>query len=193
MNKSDLLVDLNSSESTLKVLEKGYLFHMPLDEEIYMALVKKLSLEANQAGLVLESEDSLPGGSVESSLLKMEEVNKVVFSTILDLFHKENYVVSSMLSIQKFVNPSKIAQMQQYLNQGYSFAQDPVSGNFKILDKTNSLVATYKYQSIKEILQDMGVDTSHSLFYLFYAAIFPRQDLELFRALTTFNLHFHFN
>lgn len=193
MTKENLLKDLSGPESSLEVLTKGYLFSVPMDEEIYLALVTKLTQEANEAGNLLEhADDNTPAGSVDSALAKIEEINKVVFNTILDKLHQDPFVSASIRAVQKRVNPDRINQLQHYLDQGYSFAQDPLTGNFKVLDQTNSLVATYKYQSIKEILQDMGVNTLHPMFYLFYAAIFPRQDLELFRALATFNLHFHF-
>lgn len=194
VNKSDLLKDLKSSASTLEVLSKGYLFHMPMDEEIYEALVTKLSEEANGAGKVLETADSsLPEGTVDAALDQLEEINKVVFNTILSQLHLDTYMSESIRAVQKSTNSHRIAQMQSYLNQGYSFAQDPLTGDFKVLNVTNSLVATYPYQSMKDLLQKMGVNTQDSKFYLFYAALFPRQDLDLFRTLATFDLHFHFN
>lgn len=194
MNKQDLLQDLNSSNSTLAVLQKGYLFQIPMDDEIYTALVKKLMAEASEAGKNLETGDnSLPAGTIESSLAQIEEINKVVFNTILSQLHKDAYISECIVAVQKRVNPKTLALLNHYLSQGYSFAQDPLTGDFKILNVTNSLVATYPYQSIKDILQSMGVNTLDPMFYLFYAAIFPRQDLELFRALVTFDLHFHFN
>jgi hypothetical protein len=193
MTKSELLLDLQTPASTLEVLQKGYLFQVPLDEEIYQALVQKLSAEANGAGKIIENaDDSLPTGAIDSALAQLDEINKVVFSTILNNLHKDPYISASIIAVQKAVGPTKVAQLNHYLSEGFSFTQDPLTDNFKILDKTNSLVATYPYQSIKDILQDLGVDTTHPMFYLFYAAIFPRSDLELFRTLFTFNLHFHF-
>lgn len=194
MTKQDLLTDLNSPSSTLAVLQKGYLFKVPMDDDVYSALVNKLMAEANGAGKVLENvDDSLPAGTMESALAQIEEINKVVFNTILSQLHKDSYISQSIVVLQKRVNPRALTQLQHYLSQGFSFAQDPLTGDFKILNATNSLVATYPYQSIKDILQEMGVDTYDPKFYLFYAAIFPRQDIDLFRMLATFDLHFHFN
>jgi hypothetical protein len=194
MTKQDLLHDLHSPSSTLSVLQKGYLFTIPLDEEIYLALVSKLTKEAKEAGDTLETLDNHnTEAELEAALGKLDEINRVVFSTISSQLHKEPYIAHSIQKVQKYVTSKKVAQLQGYYTQGYSFLQDPLTGDFKILNLTNSLVAVYPYKSAKELLQLMGVDTSDAMYYLFYAAIFPREDLNLFRALATFDLHFQFN
>jgi hypothetical protein len=83
MTKQDLLHDLHSPSSTLSVLQKGYLFTIPLDEEIYLALVSKLTKEAKEAGDTLETLDNHnTEAELEAALGKLDEINRVVFSTI---------------------------------------------------------------------------------------------------------------
>jgi hypothetical protein len=196
MTKEDFLQELkNPQTSTLEVLEKKYLFHIPLDEEVYQAIVEKLCLEANLAGMILEKAAKDLGNYSESEVLKAQEefskIRQVVFSTCLSKLQKEKYMAESTALIQKKTN-SMIPHIQRNLNEGFSFAQDPFTSNFKVLNKFNQCVFETPYVSAKDILQTWGVDTSSKYFFLFYAALFPIKEIIEYRQAYTFGIFFNF-
>lgn len=197
MVKSDLIRELKTSpESVLSILQKGYLFHFPMDEEIYQVLLNRLTTDANLAGTILEKgakdDPSVSTDDVEAANKTLEEIRGVVFNTCLSQVHREPYVSKAILTIQKKINSKFISKVQDKLNEGYTFIQDPFTQNFKILNKFNQCVSETPFTPISTILNQWGVDSKDPQFFLFFAAIFPREDLTNFKQSYAFSQFFSF-
>ena len=197
MNKDDLIKDIQDpSQSAYVCLKKGYLHHFKMDNELFHLLTKKLTQEANFLGLVLENYIKDPYSLSQEQMMelntKAEELESVVFNVCLSDMQKLPYISKSINQIQKKLNSKFIEQFKQKQNQGFEVIADDESSNLKIVNLLGQLVHTSRNPSIKEILSDWGVDTSHEQYYLLFFALIPSEDIESYRKLYIFSNFFNF-
>lgn len=197
MDKNDLIKDLQDpSQSAYICLKKGYLHHFKMDDELFPILNKKLTQEANFLGLVLETYIKDPHSISQEQMVelnsKAEQLESVVFNVCLSNIQKLPYISKSINQIQKKLSPKFIEQFKQKQNQGFEVIADDESSNLKIVNLLGQLVHTSRNPSIKEILSDWGVDTTHSEYYLLFFALIPKEDIESYRKLYIFSNFFNF-
>lgn len=181
MSKAQLINLLQSAKTSQEIVQEGWFQKIPVDSEIALALMVKLQIEAQEVVQQLNQNQITGQQDPRPLLSQLDFIRKVVFNTCLSEVRNQPYMAQSIQQVKQFVSDKLLQKVQSKLEEGWEVNQDPLTGNFTVVDKFNQAVHSYPYQSSVEMLGEIGVDTSHKAFGLFYAALFPREDLKLFR------------
>lgn len=195
MEKKDLILELTTSqESAYNIFLKGYLHSFPMDEDIYQALLPKLTTEANELGAQLELFNLLPSSFSQAQLdelsTKTTNLELLVFNVCSSHLSKETYFGECITQLQSKLRPSFVSQYQAVQNQGYEVIAD--ANVLKIIDMAGQLTYQSAYTPMKEILKEWGINTTHPQYYLFYFTQIPPEDLETYRKIHLMSNFFKF-
>lgn len=192
MQKQDLISDLKTTESAFATLKKGYLFNIPMDIEIYQALVSKLSTEALTLKAFYAKAQTLANLSdldVDQAQAKSLELRTVINSTCMDFFEQDPAVKKFKEAMVANISKEKMDKILTVMERdNLELVVDEFSNKFKILNFYNQVQFECDFTPLDKILEFYGLDLKDEKSYLIIAVYGDEDFIENLRNFLVFNL-----
>lgn len=197
MKKEDLIHELvENKEDSFAIFSKGYLEHFDLDANIFSHLLPKLIKESSDLLFINDTIVDMPEMVSDEITKSFKEKSQQIYDVVQELCLEEvtdlPYVAACSRILADKASPAFLQKVKNKLDQGYKFQQSLHDGSLEISDPHGAKVFSSAFVPMKEILKELGLDTTHPQYSLFYFGLFPKEEIYTYRLAYSFKVAFQF-
>jgi hypothetical protein len=197
MKKEDLLDDINkNTEDCFTIFSKGYLEHFDMDSDVFQNLLPKLLKESEDLlyinDTIVETPELVSDEVSRGFKQKSQDFYDVVQELCLDEVQRLPYVSSCIRILRDKASPEFLKKVNDKISQGYTFKESLIDGALQIAGPQGEILFSSSFVPMKDILQDLGINTKDSQFPLFYFGMFPKDEIYTYRLAYSFRTCFQF-